>query len=461
MRPVRAVGVAMVAVALAAASACGGGGGSSDGSSNPGRTVDLADFTAGPPTGWNANGFDVDTSSLKCSGAAPNPTRGITDTSVKVGGLAVITSPATSSMAGIDVGAKVRFQRANDSGGVAGRTIDFVGVKDDALDPARNGQEARSLVNQDQVFAVVPVATVFSNFLDTFCDQKVPFFGWGIGGGFCDTATGFGITGCLLPDETKVDATTWGLMVTSILGPIEQARTKSVAVIGLDTDASRSGVEAVARGVRLAGIPVSYAKSPIPISGLNDVTAIVNDIMTSNKGGPPDLVIFPGDFESTLKVTEALKANGYKGQTLNAVGYDPRLAGLPALDGANTLLQFAVPEADTAAVKLLKADFAKYAPGEPLTLPAMAGYWSADMFVAALAATGRDLTVDSFLKKLNGGDFSYYVEDTVAQTRWPLNHATAPPCYATTKIIQQKYQITSKLSCGSLVPLEPAATPTG
>ncbi|OHV42000.1 MULTISPECIES: ABC transporter substrate-binding protein [Pseudofrankia] len=461
MRPVRTAAAVMVVAALAAASACGGG--ESGGSGDPGRTVDLADFTPGPPKGWDANGFSVDASSLRCAGAATNPTRGITDTSVKVGGLAVITSPATSSMAGIDVGAKVRFQRANAAGGVAGRTIDFVGVKDDALDPARNGQQAHALVEQDQVFAVVPVATVFSNFLDVFCAQRVPFFGWGIGGGFCDTANGFGITGCLLPDRPKVDATTWGLMVTSVLGPVEQAKTKAVAVIGLDTDASRAGVDAVARGVRLAGIPVSYDKSPIPLSGLNDATAIVGDIMTSNKGGPPDLVIFPGDFESTTKVTEALKANGYKGDTINAVGYDPRLTSLDALDGAHTLLQFAVPEADTPAIRQLKADFAQYAPDQPLTLPAMAGYWSADMFVAALTATGRDLTADSFLKKLNSGDFSYYVQDTVAESRWPLNHATSPPCFAMAQLSQHQYQVATKLTCGSLVPLAsaPSSTPTG
>jgi hypothetical protein len=107
-----------------------------------------------------------------------------------------------------------------------------------------------------------------------------------------------------------------------------------------------------------------------------------------------------------------------------------------------------------------KADFAKHAPDAPLTLPAMAGYWSADMFVAALTATGRDLTVDTLLKKLNSGDISYYVPDTVAETRWPLNHATAPPCYAMSQLSQHRYQVTARLTCGSLVPMASASTPT-
>ncbi|WP_307874699.1 ABC transporter substrate-binding protein [Frankia nepalensis] len=451
----------MAAVAaLAAMSACGGS--ADGGSSDPGRTVDLTDFTPGPAEGWDAAGFSVDAASLKCSGAAPNPTRGITDTSVKVGGLADLTAVATSSMAGADVGAKVRFSRANDAGGVAGRAIDFIGVKDSALDPARNGQEGQALVEQDQVFAVVPTMTVFANFLDATCPQKVPFFGWGIDTAFCDTATGFGITGCLLADPPKVDATTWGLVATSILGPIAEAKTKSVAVLGLDTDASRAGVNAVVRGIRLAGIPVVYDKSPIPLSGLNDATPIINDLMTANQGRPVDLVIFPGDFASTTKVTEALQAAGYQGDTLNLVGYDPRLAGFPALDGAHTLLQFAQVEADTPALKQLVADFAKYAPEQPLTLPALAGYWSADMFVAALEATGRDLTVDTFLKKLNGGDFSYYVEDTVPETRWPLNHEATPPCFALAQLTAGKYQVDTALTCGSLLPQAAAtAKPTG
>ncbi|MBL7523729.1 hypothetical protein I6A84_38250, partial [Frankia sp. CNm7] len=118
----RTVAVVAAVAALAAMSACGGS--ADGGSSDPGRTVDLTDFTPGPAEGWDAAGFSVDAASLKCSGAAPNPTRGITDTSVKVGGLADLTAVATSSMAGAAGGAQGPVYRAHPARGVARRARD-------------------------------------------------------------------------------------------------------------------------------------------------------------------------------------------------------------------------------------------------------------------------------------------------------------------------------------------------
>nr|MDT0666146.1 ABC transporter substrate-binding protein [Micromonospora sp. DSM 115978] len=107
-------------------------------------------------------------------------------------------------MAGADVGADVRFQRANDDGGVNGRQINFIGVEDDGQDPARNVQLAQSLVEQDQVFAIAPLISAFPNYLDILCEGVVPFFGWGTNTGYCGNAIGFGFTGCSTPSEETV-----------------------------------------------------------------------------------------------------------------------------------------------------------------------------------------------------------------------------------------------------------------
>lgn len=448
MRPFRAGAAVAVAASLVMIGACSGG---SDATS-PGQTVDISKFAPGPASGWDDAGFKVDPATLKCAGKAPDPTRGITPTSVKVGGLAYLTSPNGSSMTGSDTGAEVRFKAANDAGGVQGRRIDYIGTKDDGQDAARDVQQAQSLVNQDKVFAVVPEMTSYPNFLDTLCQNVVPFFGWGFNDAYCDTAIGFGITGCLLPNPPVIDASTWGLVANSLLGAGDPTN-KAVAVVGIDNDSSRAGVDNIARSVKLAGIPVVYAKAPIPIAGLNDATGVVNSIMTSNNGAPPSLIIFPGDFTSTVKITEALKGAGYQGETLNAVGYDPRLGSFQTLDGAHTILQWASNEAQTPGIARMKADFAKYAPGAALSLPTVAGYWAADMFLNALDATGRDLTVDSFLRTLNGGSYKYYVPDTVPESHWPVNHATGTPCAGIVELTNKQYQITSKLSCGSLIPL--------
>ena len=60
---------------------------------------------------------------------------------------------------GADIGAKARFQRANDAGGVNGRKIDYIGFADDGGDPTAGSTAATKLVEQDGVFAVVPTVT--------------------------------------------------------------------------------------------------------------------------------------------------------------------------------------------------------------------------------------------------------------------------------------------------------------
>ncbi|WP_261574103.1 ABC transporter substrate-binding protein [Frankia gtarii] len=430
------------------AAACGSGGSSSGKPARP--TVDAQAVKAGPPVGWSDGGYKPDTSKMRCSKPAADPTRGITDTQITVGGLAYLTSPNGSTMAGAELGAKARFDRANAEGGINGRKINYVGTLDDGQDPARSGQQAKVLVDQKHVFAAVPLMTSFANYLDTFCAETVPYFGWGFNAGYCNTSIGFGITGCLLPDGT-VATTTYGLLIKSLFGG--NSTGKTVALVGVDNDTARGGNRDIAEQVRIVGIKVVYNENSVPIAGITDTTAVVNKVMTSNGGQPPDLVLYVADFNSVVKLTGALKAAGFKGKNLNVIGYDPRLAaiGFPGLQDSYTLMQWE-PGVDNAvpAVRQMADDFKKYAPSAVLSLPAMAGYWSADMFVTAATKAGRDLNVNSLLKMLNS-NYSYSVPGAVAETRWPLSHFATTPCGSISQLVGKQYNIITKLSCGSLV----------
>ncbi|MBL7499766.1 ABC transporter substrate-binding protein [Frankia sp. CNm7] len=446
MRRSRLVVLSVAALALVGACSSGGEDDAPDQ-----RVVEVAGLTPGPSTGWSADGVTVDAASLECAGPAADPTRGVTDTEIKVGGLVNLTSPNGSTMAGAEIGAQVRFDRANDEGGVHGRTINYAGTFDDGNDPARNGQQARAMVEQEKVFAAVPLNASQSAYKDVFCAQKVPFFGWGTNPGYCENTIGFGFTGCLFPRD-GVSSTTYGLMVQSMFDGNGEGKT--VALVGMDNDAAREGLLGISRQITTVDIDVVYEKNPVPVTGLTDTTAIVNDLMTADKGAPADAVLMILDFPSTTKLTEALTAAGYQGKTHNAVAYDPRLAGFQALQGVYTTVQWQPGiDTDVPAIAQMTADFQKYAPEQTLSLLAMAGYWTADMFLDALDKTGPDLTVDNLLNTLNGGDYTYSVADAVPETRWPLNHASSSPCASLVQLVDQNFRIVQDLSCGAWVKL--------
>ncbi|KPM51759.1 branched-chain amino acid ABC transporter substrate-binding protein [Frankia sp. R43] len=424
---------------------------SSDSSDTGSAPLVAADqVKAGLPTGWSSGGFVPDSAGLRCGQTADDPTRGITDTEITIGGLAYLTSANGSSMAGSELGAQARFDRANADGGINGRKIHYVGTLDDGNDPARNIVQAKALVEREKIFAAVPVMTTSANYLDTFCEETVPFFGWGTNQGYCGTSIGFGITGCSLPDEKLgYTLTTYGPLFQAMFDG--KAKGRSIALIGIDNDSARDGLAAVSRSISAVGLDVVYEENPIPPSGATDTTAIVNAIMGANDGAPPDVVYYIADFNSTIKLTAALAAAGFQGKNLNPVGYDPRLAGFEGLQSSYTVLLWQ-PGVDTSvpAIRQMVDDFGKYAPGTAISLPAMAGYWAADMFVTAVTKAGRDLTIDSLLKLLNN-DYSNYVEGALPETRWPTNHYIQAPCGSLVQMNGDTYDIVSDVACGALV----------
>jgi branched-chain amino acid transport system substrate-binding protein len=77
---------------------------------------------------------------------------GITDDSIKLGGSYPFSGPA-SAYRSIEQGAQAYFSSVNAKGGVDGRKIEFVTL-DDAYEPAKAVQNARRLIQEEQVFAL-------------------------------------------------------------------------------------------------------------------------------------------------------------------------------------------------------------------------------------------------------------------------------------------------------------------
>jgi branched-chain amino acid transport system substrate-binding protein len=99
---------------------------------------------------------------------------GISDDSIKLGGSYPFSGPA-SAYRSIAVGARAHFKFVNAQGGVGDRKIEFMAL-DDAYEPARAVQNARRLIQQEEVFALFNTLGTPNNVAiwDYVNEQEVP-----------------------------------------------------------------------------------------------------------------------------------------------------------------------------------------------------------------------------------------------------------------------------------------------
>ena len=372
--------------------------------------------------------------------------RGVTSSTITVGGLTDSQQPEAS------VGAKAAFDAANASGGVNGRTFDYKGGNDDKGDVSQSLALGKKLVQQDAVFAVVPVVSPNASSAEQFFEQQhVPFFGWGINTGFYDNSYGFGFTGAVVPPAPVTTAgATWGALVNQLLKDKGEtgAKGKSAAVISEDNDSGKTGAQVIGASAKSAGMKVSYQKAsmPAPPATVGDYSPYVTDIMTANGGKPVDVVFVVTSFTNVLGLSKALLAAGFTGVLTNAVAYDARLVA--AAKGQTVFTQFSTPEAAPANANMQTVvdTLKKYLPsGQSITQGVLAGYFSADFFIKAVKKTGKNLTPETLQKTT--AKMKYEVKDVVGPTPYPDAFKYGTPCGQLVGSDGTAYTISVKYAC--------------
>jgi ABC-type branched-subunit amino acid transport system substrate-binding protein len=385
----------------------------------------------------------VSTATSAGAGVKAASTRGVTDKEVKVGAL------VSEQIFGASVkGAQARIDRENDKGGVFGRKINIATIADDKFDPTTNVQVSRQLVTADQVFAIVPVTTIVLGSGDFLAQQKVPFFGWGISPQFCGNKWGYGFTGCVSPATPKFSNPFMPLAAAKALGKDPKGLT--LALQAEDTDAAKSGNATLASGAEQMGMKVVYNKAniPAPPATTGDFTPFVQDMMTSNGGKAPDIVILLlASIPSTLGLQKGLQDAGFKGPIENTQTYDAQLAA-PS-KGGSVYVQFGAFETadNVAGVKQMVDDFDKA--GVAPSVLAAVGYFSADMFIAALKKAGKNLTVDGFQKAASR--LKYNVKNTAGPTTFPKNYVAPGTCGTLVTSNGTGYDVTVPYFCAPVL----------
>jgi ABC-type branched-subunit amino acid transport system substrate-binding protein len=319
-------------------------------------------------------------------GGAGAASRGFDGTTITLGGLGL----ASNFEPGATNGVQARIQEFNDNNEIKGIKLKFVGMADDKQDPATALSEARRLVTQEQVFAIVPA---LSQFLpdDYLTQQKVPVFGWGFSPMYCSSKTStslwaFGWNGCLTNPAPSV-------IGDGAKAPYEYVSKKTgkknptVAIISNDTSGGKTGTSAAKVSDAGAGFKVVATSNTMPGSAVSDFTPYVQEMMTADNGRPPDMVqcVLATD---CIPIYDQMKAGGFTGTFVSPL-YSEIL--VKAMDGSVTLTSFVPFSQDTPGVQQLKDALDAYKPGSSAKVDTgtFAAYASADMFIQALKAVAK------------------------------------------------------------------------
>jgi hypothetical protein len=398
-------------------------------------------------------GSSGDNSSGGSGGGNSNSAEGVTANSVTIEGDIVKTSAVGYSQKLAELGAKARFQRANDEGGVNGRKINYLGAVDNHLDPSQDLSTIKKVVQQDKAFAVVPlISPVLAQGGQFLVQNKIPFYGWGITPAYCNTDSGFGFSGCLVPTtaDNEISGASSGL-IDKLLG-IKDGSGKTVAMISEDSTSGTFGIKVIEAAYVADKWKVTYAKATIPAgSPTTDFTPYAQAILTSNGGKAPDVVVHVTTAPNVIGLSNALTRAGFKGPQENAVTYDPSYLANPAsraaLEGGYVFLQYGSFQGDSSANQQMLKDVQAVDPGQKeLTQDIAIGYYSADIFLHHLQKAGKNLSRAAFLKAANDGS-SYEVAGGLGKVSYPENHKNSVPCGSLVQISGGKYVEKVPLTC--------------
>jgi ABC-type branched-subunit amino acid transport system substrate-binding protein len=417
----------------------------------------LPSSAAAPAGGGNASGGSLANLANKQKLMGPKGsglTNGITSNSIKVG--CIYTS---GDYAGYIDGIKARFAQANKKG-IAGRKITLVPCEDDTAGVQADVQETQQLVNQDQVFSVLSLTENMlngsTNFLNT---HQVPYIGWGFNPGFCGYRWGFGWNGCLSPILLPTSNPLHNVVGGSLADAMIQASGLPASKVrfAVQAENSTSGTSGNAQYVALfkkLGAKVVYNEANFPATATGvDTTPYVQAIMASK----PNIVYISTPFADVAPLAAALKAAGYKGDTMDFVTYSPGLLAssaqlASALQGEFTNTQVVPQEGGGGWVNQEESALKAIGDQPFLTLGASMGYAEANVLVEMLQAVGKNLNTKTFDQKVNGGKFVSYKtapSGSPGQLIWPAAHFIPADCAAVVKVSGTNYTVSEPFKCYS------------
>jgi branched-chain amino acid transport system substrate-binding protein len=332
-----------------------------------------------------------------CSSSSGTPAAAGTTaapSTIKLGLLADLTGPFSSSFTTSEKGIEAYVDKVNAAGGIDGHKLSYV-VADTTSTSTGAQTAAQELVQRDGVFAVVDDSAVFFGAEPYLLQQGVPAIGGGFDGPEWNS-----------PKNTNMFASTGVVDYSSVnaaIGKFMKAQGVTVCgAVGYPNATAGPSAVAVVKSCVAAGLKDGYLNTQVPI-GSTDVGAIALAMQKAGVNG----IVLPVVVSTGFALLGALKQLGvHLKVAMLSTGYGGDLLASPAAVEAGQGYMFSSVgepiEANTPATQQMAAALAKVGVTSTPTFAEQESYIATAAIAAGLEAAGANVTQKSFITAMRG-----------------------------------------------------------
>jgi branched-chain amino acid transport system substrate-binding protein len=399
-------------------------------------------------------------SPLPLTGLSP----GVTSNAIYVGTLATESGPLAPGFGEIVNGAQAYFNMINAEGGVNGRKIYIKYEENDGGSTTNDETEARTLVQQDHVFAVVAVGTPFFTGSTFLAQSGTPTFGYVVTQDWNKYPNLFGAYGSYLDYSTE----------EPVSGYLSSAfHAKSVAVLAYNFGPSSQPCADIAAGVTHFGFhlgfeDLNFGIGASPTADVQKMKAAGVDLVFSCMEGTDNLAFSKAMLQFGMN-THFVWLDGYSQSVIKA---NPTVMNGVVFEEGHVPFEAATqfPGAFPALQQYITT-MQHYYPQYVYDDTAIQGWINAEQFVTGLKAIGRNVTQNRLVDAINK-ETDFTAGGLVAPVNWLTSHNSAIPPYCaasvedengtTSVIFNHGDSVFICLGANSDVPIaNPAGTPGG
>jgi branched-chain amino acid transport system substrate-binding protein len=372
-------------------------------------------------------------------GGGGSQTQGVTSNEIDIGGIAAKTGPLANQYGPIFQGVQA-YLNTYAPNGVNGRKIKYVAQLDDQTLPSLNVSQARALVTQDKVFAVVGVATPIFAAGKYLADNNVPTFGWNVNPEWSDGASLFGEKGSYLNFTHPGPGAAW---FANKLGA------QKVGVIAYSVSQSaqcaQGAINTWQQFAPQTGQQVVLKDTSLPF-GFTDISGDITQLKNSGAQFVGTCMDPTGNTVLSKGLQEAGLYNQVKQYWPN--GYDQNVLSqyAPLMEGVYFSTGFVPYTYGFTQGMDVYLDAMKKM-GAPVSDVTLAGWINADLFVTALKQVGNNVTRQNVINAIN--KMTHYTAGGISPgIDWTQQHKNSGPYNCTAFLQVQHGQFASVFGSG-------------